>query len=172
MSARIAGLALLLGASSAGLAQAEGVAGRDDVLASIRNCRMLPDDTARLACYDAAATRFVAAVDSGAVQVVSKDEIERTRRGLFGFSLPRLGLFGSDEEQEQELASTVEAVVRQGRDGYRFRIAEGSVWEIPDAPRRLRPPRPGDEVVLKRASLGSFFIRIAGQTGVKGRRVE
>ena len=41
-----------------------------------------------------------------------------------------------------------------------------------NVPMRLRPPRVGDEVVFKKAALGSYFIRIAGQTGVKGRRIE
>ncbi len=57
-------------------------------------------------------------------------------------------------------------------DRYRIKIEEGSVWQIDSAPSRLRMPRPGDEIVLKKASLGSFFIRIAGQIGVKGKRVE
>ena len=51
-------------------------------------------------------------------------------------------------------------------------IAEGSKWQMSNVPMRLRTPREGDAVVFKKAALGSYFIRIAGQNGVKGRRIE
>ena len=125
-------------------------------------------------CYDQAVGDVVAATDAGDVQIVKKEEVEQTRRGLFGFSLPKLGIFSGDGEGGDltELESEITSVRPYGRSGYVLRIKEGSTWRISNAPSRLRPPRIGDTVVFKKASLGSFFIRIAGQTGVKGRRIQ
>ena len=146
---------------------------RPDLLADLQSCRDIDDPARRLACFDRAASSLLAARDSGEVRVVDREEVQQTRRGLFGFTLPKLGIFGAgDDEQLDTLESTITGVSRVGRNGYRIRIEEGSVWQIDSAPSRLRTPKPGDAIVLKKASLNSFFIRIAGQIGVKGRRVE
>ena len=146
---------------------------RPDLLADLQACRDIDDPARRLACFDRASASLLAARDSGEVRVVDREEVQQTRRGLFGFTLPKLGIFGAgDDEQLDTLESTITGVSRVGRNGYRIRIEEGSVWQIDSAPSRLRTPEPGDAIVLKKASLNSFFIRIAGQIGVKGRRVE
>ena len=148
-------------------------ADRPDLLAELQSCREITAAADRLACFDRASASLIAARESGEVRVVDREEIRETRRGLFGFTLPKFGTFGSgDEEQLDLLESTITGVSRVGRNGYRIRIEEGSVWQIDSAPSRLRAPKPGDAIVLKKASLNSFFIRIAGQIGVKGRRVE
>lgn len=146
---------------------------RPDLLADLQSCRDIDDPARRLACFDRASASLLAARDSGEVRVVDREEVQQTRRGLFGFTLPKLGIFGAgDDEQLDTLESTITSISRVGRNGYRIRIEEGSVWQIDSAPSRLRTPKPGDAIVLKKASLNSFFIRIAGQIGVKGRRVE
>ena len=148
-------------------------ADRPDLLADLQSCSAIEDPARRLACFDRAAASLLAARDSGEVRVVDREEVQETRRSLFGFTLPKLGIFGAgDDEQLDELESTITGVSRVGRNGYRIRIKEGSTWQIDGAPSRLRTPKPGDAIVLKKASLTSFFIRIAGQIGVKGRRVE
>lgn len=142
-------------------------------LEALRACRDIAEDSARLACYDSAAGSLTEAVDKGEVQVVDKEDVKEARRGLFGFSLPKIKLFGGgdDGEQLKMLESTITSV-RRIRGGYIFRIEEGdATWQIKNAPMRLRPPEVGDKVVFKKASLGSFFIRIDGQIGIKGTRV-
>ena len=155
-----------------GMAQDER-ADRPDMLAELQACRAIAVPADRLVCFDRASAALFAARDSGELRVVDREEVQETRRGLFGFTLPKLGVFGSgDDEQMDTLESTITGVSRYGRSGYRIRIEEGSVWQIESAPSHLRTPKQGDEIALKKASLGSFFIRIAGQLGVKGRRVE
>lgn len=153
--------------SGAAMAQDRPVEAQIDAL---RECRELTDEVRRLACYDAATAPLLAAIEDGSAQVVSREEVEETRRGLFGFTMPKLGLFSSDDDEIDLLESTI-TNVRSGRRSYEFTIEEGSVWQINSVPMRLRPPEVGDPVVLKKASLGSYFVRIDGQTGVKGKRV-
>lgn len=147
---------------------------RPELLADLEACRAIAEADARLACFDRTSGAIIAANDSGEVRMVDRQAVEETRRGLFGFTLPKIGIFsGSGDDDEMDLLeSTISGVSRVGRSGYRITIPEGSVWQINSAPSRLRPPRVGDTVVFKKASLSSFFIRIAGQMGVKGSRVE
>ena len=159
--------------SAPAMAQTEVNVADSDQLDALRACRSIAEDAARLECYDQAAGSLTEAVDKGEVQVVDKEDVKEARRGLFGFSLPKIKLFGGDDDGEQlkMLESTITSV-RQTRGGYIFRIEEGNaLWQIKNAPMRLRAPEVGDKVVFKKASLNSFFIRIDGQIGVKGTRV-
>lgn len=144
----------------------------DAQLGQLRECQAIVDDAARLSCYDREVAAVVAASDAGDIQVVDKEDIRETRRGLFGFSLPKTGIFGGGDDKDDEVMTSQITSVRQvGREGYRITIAEGSVWQINDPPRRFRP-KVGDDVELERAAMGSFWVRLNGQNGVKGRRVE
>ncbi len=147
----------------------------EDYLEALKSCQSVTEDIARLQCFDAAVGNIVTATETGDVQVIDREDVRETRRSLFGFSLPDIGLFGGgddDEEEDELFQTTIESVRYIGRRGARFTTAEGAVWEMSNVPRRMRQIRPGDEVVFREASLGYFFVRIEGQTGVKGRRVQ
>ncbi|MHA7819240.1 MAG: hypothetical protein ACX930_06305 [Erythrobacter sp.] len=146
----------------------------DDYLDGLKACQQITQDAQRLACFDQAVGRIVTAEEAGDVQVVDREDVRQTRRSLFGFSLPNLGIFGGgdDEEEEELFTTTIESVRYSSRGQVRFTTAEGAVWEMSNVPRRMRQIRVGDSVEFKQASLGYYFVRIEGQTGVKGRRVQ
>lgn len=145
----------------------------------LKACQSMTDPSARLACYDAAVADMVTASDQGDLRIVDAETVRKTRRSLFGFSLPDFGLFGDDDDEEEEddgldtLETTVTSVRYLTPSSFIFRIAEGdALWEVSDTPRRLLTVEAGDSVVIKKAALSSYFIRFNGQGGVKGRRVE
>ncbi|SMQ62178.1 hypothetical protein SAMN06297468_0663 [Altererythrobacter xiamenensis] len=152
-------------------ATAQDSAADPDHLEELQRCQIISDDGARLACFDAAVGGMVAASEAGEVQVVKKEEVEQTRRGLFGFTMPKIGFLGGDGEEMKLLQSTITGV-RSIRRGYILTIEEGSVWQLSGVPSRLRPPKVGDDVEFKKAALGSYFVRINGQIGVKGTRIQ
>ncbi|MEP2549961.1 MAG: hypothetical protein ABJH26_01585 [Marinomonas sp.] len=121
---------------------------------------------------------MVTANAAGEVQVVDKEDVEKTRRSLFGFALPKIALFGGDDDSKEGkkkrnlLETTITSVSYRSRKIIFFTTDEGATWRISNAPPRLRTVKAGQTVVLKRASMGSFFIRIDGQLGVKGVRVK
>lgn len=162
--------------SAAAAAQADNVeAGSSDHLTALETCRDLLDPSARLACFDQQVARMLAAADAGELRLLDQQAMQDTRRRLFGFSLPRIGLFGGGKGDEamDTLESTITKVTYQRSDAFTFEIAEGgATWQITNAPQRLIRPKVGDPVVFKSASMGSYFIRINGQIGVKGRRVQ
>ncbi len=146
-----------------------------DYLQALKGCQALPDASQRLLCYDRAVGEMLTASDQGDLQIVDKEAVKQTRRRLFGFSLPDIGLFqagkGSDDELD-ELDSVVTSVRRLQSDAFIFAIEDGGWWQVNNAPMRLTLPKTGDKVTFKKASLGTYFIRINGQIGVKGKRVQ
>lgn len=145
------------------------------LVGQIEKCRAIQDDAQRLACFDRESATLVAAVKGGSVAIVDQGQIRETRRSLFGFQIPKLPFFSGDksaDEVQEQIESTVKSVEEVGRGRYRIVIADhDAVWETIDNPMRLLAPRKGDKIVIKRGVLGAYFLRIAGQVGVKGRRI-
>lgn len=172
---------LVLGAVMAVFAQ--GAVAQDrkpssSPLDPLRACRAIPADTERLACFDRVSAALVTAAEEGDLSVVDREEVRRTRRTLFGFALPDLGIFGrgdkakeKDGADEIEILNTTVASSRSTPEGIELTTAEGAVWLIPSPPRRLMTPKAGQPVEFRKGSLTSYFIRINGQGGVKGRRI-
>lgn len=150
-----------------------------DYVESLKECQQVAAALDRLTCLDAAANAIIAADRKGDLRILNAEDVRQTRRRLFGFSLPDLNLFSDDRDEASEpdqlemLESTITAVRYTSQDSFLFRIADGNaLWQITNAPMRLGKVEVGDTVAFKRATLGSYFIRIDGKVGVKGKRVE
>lgn len=175
-----AAMAALAIAASAGLlaigSPAQAAQGSpNDYIADLAACQALSEDTARLACFDEKVAAMVTARDQGAVQLVDREVVRRTRRELFGFPLPNIGLL-RDSEGSTDAMDMLQTTITSARflksGDIRFTTAEGAVWEIAKPPKRLAPIAAGDAVEFKKATMGTYFIRIKGQMGVRGKRVE
>ena len=173
VTAAVPAFALTLAASAPASAQEQVVPNSENTINQLKNCRAITDPGERLACYDREVGAVLDATDEGTLQVVDKGDVEETKRSLFGFSLPKIKLFGGDDGEEMtELETTITGARREGRESWVFTTAEGSVWRIAETKMGWRPPKEGQTVVFKKASLGSYFIRVNGQIGVKGKRIE
>ncbi len=141
---------------------------------SLAACRTQKDDAARLRCYDAAAAALTDAAAAGNVVVVDQQDLRKARRSLFGFSLPKLPFFGGDRSADDvpdELTAKVTDARGIGYGKYRIRLEDGALWETTESSSAIRDPRSGDTVVIKRGTLGSYMMRIAGQRGLRAKRV-
>jgi hypothetical protein len=147
-------------------------------LGKVLDCRAIAESAARLACFDAAVASLDQAVTGGEVAVVDREAIRKTKRGLFGFSLGDLPLFGrggdddaaAEREEVKEIAATLSAVAT-GRDGYVFTLEDGARWVQDDAITLGRRPRPGDPVRIKRMALGSYKMSFKIGPSMKVRRI-
>ena len=170
--------AMLAALTAAPLAAADGKP-ESAYIKALRDCQAKTDPAERLACYDSAVAAMVSASSEGEVRVVDKEEVRQTRRKLFGFALPDLGIFGgkADEEdpaQAEEFATLQTTItgVRVANGKYIVTTEEGAQWQIDEMPARLMKPKVGQPLEIKAGALSSYFLRINGQAGVKGRRVQ
>jgi hypothetical protein len=175
---RLSGISLLI--IAAVIAGASAAIAKDNpapspLVSAIDRCRQMTDSAQRLACYDSAAAALVSATSSGEVSVVDRTEVRRVRRSLFGFSMPRLPFFSGDTtaaETQSQLDSTITSVRALNNGYYRIVIADNNAtWEITDSSISFDAPRAGQKITILRGPLGSYFLRINGQVGVRGRRV-
>ena len=177
MKWRSAAWFLVIAAMTAAPAASKGKekAASSPLVTAIDRCRQIADPTQRLACYDTAANALVQAANSGAVAVVDQGEIRKARHSLFGFTLPKIPFFSGDEtadEAQRQLDSTITSVQALNNGYFRIVIADNNaVWEITDSSISFDPPRKGQKITIIRSALGSYFLRINGQVGVRGRRV-
>lgn len=140
---------------------------------ALQACRTVSDAGARLACYDRAVDALTAATASGDVVVVERTEVRKARKGLFGFTLPRIGFLtgkpdnAEDVADELRLDTVVTAARSIGNGKWRFTVEGGGLWETVEATVGFRDPAPGKKVLIEKGSLGGYFITIE-----KGRRVQ
>lgn len=166
-------LAIAIAVPAAAKAQQAGGSGTSAYVTGLQQCQAITDDQARLRCFDTSVGQLVQATRAGQVTVVDQQQARAVRRSLFGFTVPRIGIFaGDDGDEAKELTAKVQRV-RQGPDGrYRIELDGGAWWETVQRPEAGQGPRIGSTVRLRKAALGSYFMNIDGNRAVRARRVE
>lgn len=134
-------------------------------------CRGLTEDAQRLACFDRTAGAVVEARARKDIIVLDKAEVRRTKRSLFGFSLPSIKLFGDgkDDEQLTTLTGTIRNALTLTGGNLRFELDEGGVWETTETATVM--PRKGDVVTIKAGSLGRYVATAPKRRAVRVRRI-
>jgi hypothetical protein len=137
-------------------------------------CRSVTDAAERLACYDAGVAKLQQAQESADIVIVEKREVQEAKRGLFGFSLPQVKLFGggAGDDDVNELTATVARAQRYDYSRWRLVLDNGSTWDQIEPEPLAIDPEAGTAIVIKRASFGSYKARIGGQPPVRVRRVQ
>ena len=135
-------------------------------------CRGLPDAAARLACFDRESASVSQSIERKDLVIVDREAVRTARRSLFGFSIPRLGLFGNNDKEEVNQIDGLLAATSHNRDGgYVVTLQDGTVWDQIDDRSLAIEPRAGDKVVVSRATMGSFWLNIRRQPGLRVRRI-
>lgn len=158
--------------SSAPAAAREGEAtAQPAVLKAVLDCRTIADPAVRLACFDRSSAALDTAAAAKEVLVVDRDTARKTKRGLFGLALPKLKLFGDNDDEEVEQIESTIASTYSGRDGSTvFVLEDGARWKQTDG--RETYPKAGQPIVVRKGALGSFFARVNNQPGVRVVRVQ
>lgn len=136
-------------------------------------CLATSDNAQRLACFDAAAAKLVAAERARDVVVVTREDVARTRRSLFGLTVdPDAAIPGGDTAVDRidHLETTITAATRVGNDQWALTLAEGGRWRTTEAWVN-GDPKAGLAVEVRRAALGSYMLRARGQRTVRVMRV-
>lgn len=169
-----------LALAAAFLSPADGQAEQQSdpqALRGLATCREISDAEGRLACYDREALAIQQALVEGDLIALDREEVRKTRRSLFGFSLPATRLFSEEDgrdETEKETVDNLSAVIKSARQLPRGRWAieleEGGTWTQIDDRKLAVYPRPGHKIEIRRAALGSYLANVNGQIAIRVRR--
>lgn len=141
-------------------------------ISAITACRAINDSGRRLACYDSAMQRLEQAISTKELTVVSRTDIRRTRRSLFGFGLPNIPfLSGGGDEADKQITAKLARVRSLGYGKFQFALEDGAIWETTEPENSGDMPRTGQNVTIKRGALGNYFILFPGMRSVRGRRI-
>ena len=170
------------------LVSAPVVAEDTSPIANIYACAEISDDNARLTCYDNAVASARSAEDAGEFTTITRAEAEAVQRDAFGFQMPSLpklaipklgggsrddGLKTNSDGQISEVEMPIARVSQDSFGNVILTFENGQVWIQTDSERiRISKKRPPVSAVIKRASLGSFLIRLNTGERFKGKRVE
>lgn len=142
------------------------------VLTDLLACRQIADPAARLACYDAQTMALAAAAERSDIVVADRQQVEQTRRGLFGYSAGESALLGVDGAEVNRLDTKVTSARRSRDGGWTITMAEGGTWEQVDSKPLALSPKPGQKAAITKGALGSYFVSVDGQSAIKMRRIQ
>ncbi len=145
-----------------------------EVVRRLAECRTASGDAAQLACYRQATDALLGAEAAGEIVVVAREDARRVRRQAFGLSLPSLTLFDKGESEEE--LSTLVGQVRSARQDvtgrWTLQLAGGATWTQVDTSPLRKAPKAGMPVVISKAALGSYKMKVGDQHAVRARRIE
>lgn len=146
---------------------------RPPVFEALMNCRAIADAPERLACFDSKVAAIDRAEKNNEFVLADKESMKEARRGLFGFSMPKLRLFGNDATNtaEAELVAKISSAYQKGYGTWTIILEDGAKWSQIDTRVLLRSPLKGMEIKIRTASMGSFFANIDGQRAIRMARV-
>lgn len=134
-------------------------------------CRDIADPSARLACFDREVGELASADAAREIVFTDKETAKKTRRGLFGFSFPKLGgIFGGDEDEIREIDTVIRSVSMDRSGKYTLTMEDGAVWVQIDTTKLPRQPKPGQKIHIKTATMGSYFATIEGGRAIRLKR--
>jgi hypothetical protein len=166
-------LLLALFAATAAPAGAQEKPGNDAVDAIV-GCRDIADTAARLACFDQRVAALAEAKQRKDIVVMDREGVRAAKRGLFGFSLPRIKLFGDGDGDSETDVKQIDSVVTTARAGAggltTIALKDGTFWQTTEA-RMGFSPRSGDEITITAGALGSYMAKIKGGRSSKVKRV-
>ena len=138
---------------------------------NVLDCRAVKDDTARLACYDAAAASMGQAETRGDIVVIDRAQAEAAHRESFGLSLPSLDFVTKALKPDE--VNRVEGAVRAAKADvngkWTLTLADGAVWRQISGD-LTRPPKSGSKVEIRKGSIGSYLMNVDGQPSIKVHR--
>lgn len=144
-----------------------------ELFEALKACRGIADNNQRLACFDTASASLSAAVDSKQIVVIEEKEVKKTKRSLFGFSLPDLSIFGgndNDSEEDKTLVTTIKSLGRAEGGRWNITIPEGAVWQTTES--MMINPAVGDAVEIKSGVMGGYFLKVRNKRAVRAKRIQ
>ena len=172
-----------LGTVMAGAMIAAPASAAMGALDAISVCSRISKKDARLACYDQVARDAASGNMSANTPVPSPSSPDWAAPPPPMVNAPTTGApqsFGSEQLRKpaddpsrgpDEVQSQVVSATDNGLGQWRITMADGAIWRMTESVPLFRPPAPQEAVRLRRGSLGSFFMDVGKQAGVRVARI-
>jgi hypothetical protein len=138
----------------------------DDVVA----CKDIENPESRLACYDEKVAALDAAQKSEDIVITDKAAMKEAKRGLFGFDIPKIKIFGSGDDV-QEIEAVVKSVSSNRVGIITIVLEDGARWQQVDTKVLNREPRAGSKARIRVASMGSYLVNFDGGPAIRMKRL-
>uniref|UniRef100_UPI003D060226 hypothetical protein n=1 Tax=Altererythrobacter sp. TaxID=1872480 RepID=UPI003D060226 len=134
----------------------------------------IEDPTERLACFDSEVAPVHEAREKKDLLIADREQVKETRKGLVGFTLPKIGLFkgDGDDEEVKKISSSIARFGRTSGGRVTFSVEGGARWTQIDNTPVLGTPEVGDPVTIEKASLGSYKAKIGTRRAIRVKRVD
>jgi hypothetical protein len=145
---------------------------------ALQTCRAKVEAADRLSCYDKAVDELSAATASQELVVIERADIRKARKGLFGFSLPRIGFLAGrdgnkeDEEDAIRFEGKIVSAKALSQGGWQFTVEGGAVWMTLETSFSFRTPAAERVVLIERGALGSYSARVGNGGWVRVKRLQ
>lgn len=136
-------------------------------------CSTIANPEQRLACFDKEVAAMNQAQRTGDLVAMDRQQVRKTRRSLFGLSLPDLGMFSDSENDDgpSEIVTTIKAARQDSHGAWMIDLVEGGRWVQIDTRPFVIDPAPGQPIRIRRAALGSYLANVNKQVAVRVRRI-
>jgi hypothetical protein len=136
------------------------------VFQAVLDCKTVTDSTERLACYDRTVEAMATASTKRDILIAERATFNEAEKGLFGINLPRIKIFGgNDDDAVKEIESTIARFRRDENDALIITIADGARWRQTDS--TPQSATVGDKIRIKKGTFGTFWANINGRSGIK-----
>ena len=145
---------------------------RAPAVQTVLDCRKIDDGAQRLACFDSAVAAMAKAEAAGDLVTVDRAQRRAARHQAFGLALPSLAFLDRGEKPEEidRITAKVAAASRNAYGKWIVKLDDGAVWRQIDDNEVERSPRAGSTAEIRRASLGSYTMKLDGQFAIRVHR--
>ena len=139
----------------------------DDVVA----CKLIENPEQRLACYDEKVVALDNAQKNKDIILTDKAAVKEAQRGLFGFQIPKLKIFGSSDDDVAEIEAIVKLVTANRAGQVTITLEDGARWQQVDTKILNREPKAGSKARIRLASMGSYLVSFDSGPAVRMKRI-
>jgi hypothetical protein len=139
----------------------------DDVVA----CKLIDNADQRLACYDEKVSALDAAQKNEEIILTDKAAVKEAQRGLFGFEIPKLKIFGNGGDDVQQIEAVVKSVTANRAGVITIVLEDGARWQQVDTKILNREPRAGSKARIRVASMGSYLVTFDDGPAIRMKRL-
>ena len=167
-------LGLMFGTANASAAdKTSKTSVRAEVLQKLIDCRAIPKDAERLACFETQTAAIDAAEAKRDVVIIDRDQATKARKE--GFGLPTKGLVVGKPAPTDEGITDVTSTIREARtlnNGKWILVLESGARWVQTESNTIRDPKPGNSIRIRKAALGGYLANINGRTAIRVRRID